>query len=246
MKDSKIDLIRPDWPAPANVGAVSTTRAGGVSSGAWSTLNLGTHVGDVPTDVEENRHRLTRAANLPSEPQWLQQVHGTRVRLNRSGDVCADAGITDVPGVVSVVMTADCLPVLFCDVRGTQVAAAHAGWRGLQAGILEQTVRAFNQPADQLMAWMGPAIGPAAFEVGDEVHAAFTDIEHDDGRHFSPHGQGHWLADLYGLARARLHRAGVGRVFGGSYCTYSEAERFFSYRRDGVTGRMASLIWLRS
>lgn len=244
MTDLRSDWIRPDWPAPAHVQAVSTTRGGGVSDGVWRSLNLGTHVDDDPAHVAENRRLLTEALDLPAEPQWLNQVHGTRVHLDVSSDICADACVSESRDKVPVVMTADCLPVLLCDRSGTQVAAAHAGWRGLLAGVLEQTVAAFSALPQDLLVWLGPAIGPSAFEVGDEVRDAFVGAVRDDARFFSAHGVGHWLADLYGLATARLHRAGVPDVYGGGLCTYSDPARFFSYRREGVTGRMASLIWL--
>jgi YfiH family protein len=241
----RIELIRPDWPAPAAVRACSTTRVGGVSRGTWAGLNLGDHVEDDPRAVAENRRLLSRELALPGEPAWLAQVHGTRIRLPESPDACADACFEDRPGHVCVVMTADCLPVLFCNAAGTRVAAAHAGWRGLLAGVLEQTVAAFADPPAELLAWLGPAIGPQAFEVGDEVREAFIAKDAASAGHFRAHGAGHWLADLYGLARHRLARAGIGSVDGGGWCTFSDPARFFSFRRDGVTGRMASLIWLQ-
>ena len=241
---TEIECIRPQWPAPPSVMACTTTRTGGVSQGPWAGLNLGDHVDDDPRAVAENRARLSARLGLPAEPRWLRQVHGTQVCRPRRPLVCADACYEDRPGHVCAVMTADCLPVLFCNVDGTRVAAAHAGWRGLLAGVLEQTVAAFDDPPRHLMAWLGPAIGPRAFEVGDEVRADFvTDCAASAG-HFRPHGAGHWMADLYGLARDRLAGVGVEQVGGGDFCTFSDPARFFSYRRDGVTGRMASLIWL--
>jgi len=246
MKTAPIELIRPQWDAPANVRAFSTTRLGGVSAGPWSSLNLGDHVGDEPAAVAENRRRLVQVLELPGEPAWLRQVHGTRVRRPDDEDPCADACATRLPGEVCVVMTADCLPVLLCNAAGTRVAAAHAGWRGLLGGVLEATLDRFDDPPDQVMAWMGPAIGPDAFEVGDEVRQAFLAHDSDDSGHFRSHGTGHWLADLYGLARARLARRGVSRISGGDLCTFSDSTRFFSYRRDGISGRMASLIWLQT
>ncbi len=241
---SKIEPIFAQWPAPASVRACTTTRAGGISRGRWAGLNLGDHVEDDPRAVAHNRTLLADQLRLPDEPQWLSQVHGTRVRLPGQQLDCADACLEDRPGRVCAVLTADCLPVLFCNVAGTRVAAAHAGWRGLLAGVLEQTVAAFDDAPEQILAWLGPAIGPSAFEVGDEVRAAFVADRADSGAHFRVHGAGHWLADLYGLARDRLGAAGVVQVSGGGLCTYSDPERFFSYRRDGVTGRMASLAWL--
>ena len=244
MTKTKIEIIRPQWSAPETVRACSTTRVGGVSQGCWSGLNLGDHVHDDPQAVAENRARLSDRLGLPAEPQWLSQVHGTGVcRPDRPLD-CADACLDDRPGRVCAVLTADCLPVLFCNSAGTRIAAAHAGWRGLLAGVLEQTVAAFEDSPDQIMAWLGPAIGPGAFEVGDEVRDDFVAGRATSSAHFRPHGEGRWLADLYGLARQRLAGAGIERVSGGGLCTFSDPTRFFSYRRDGVTGRMASLIWL--
>ncbi|MFZ2853664.1 MAG: peptidoglycan editing factor PgeF [Rhodocyclaceae bacterium] len=237
--------IVPDWPAPPRVRCLTTTRHGGVSTGAYTSLNLGDHVGDDVSAVAENRRRV--AACLPAEPLWLQQVHGTQaVDAGVAGGhpLTADASFSRRPGTVCAVLTADCLPVLLCDRSGEVVAAAHAGWRGLQAGVLEQTVAAMACPAAQLLAWLGPAIGPAAFEVGDDVRRAFVAQNDTAEAAFTALQPGKWLADIYLLARLALARAGVGAVYGGGYCTVEEATRFFSYRRDGVTGRMASLIWL--
>ncbi|MCK9260705.1 MAG: peptidoglycan editing factor PgeF [Azoarcus sp.] len=238
-------LIVPDWPAPGNVKALVTTRAGGVSAAPYDSLNLGAHVGDDVVAVAENRARLSRL--LPSEPVWLEQVHGTCVidLDNHPSELWGDAALTRIERRVCAVMTADCLPVLFCDDAGTVVAAAHAGWRGLVSGVLEATVASMKVRPDCVLAWLGPAIGPAAFEVGDEVRDAF--LMHDRGaaEAFINNGQpGKWLADLYMLARRRLVRAGVARIYGGGLCTWSDHERFYSYRRDGLTGRFASLVWL--
>ncbi|MCG6967062.1 MAG: peptidoglycan editing factor PgeF [Chromatiaceae bacterium] len=245
MTRTMIECIEPHWDAPACVRACTSTRGGGVSEGAWRSLNLAAHVGDDPLAVARNRARLHEHLELPNEPHWLDQVHGVQVRRPGSDLACADACFEDRPGQVCAVMTADCLPVLLCNLGGTRVAAAHAGWRGLLGGVLEQTLAAFGEGADQLLAWLGPAIGPQAFEVGDEVRAAFVAEDPASAPHFAEHGPGHWLADLYGLARLRLVRSGIGAVSGGDFCTYSEPRRFFSYRRDGVTGRIASLIWLQ-
>ena len=244
-----IQTLQPDWPAPARVRAYSTTRHGGHSSGCYASLNLGDHVGDDPASGAANRRGLSQALELPSEPLWLRQIHGTQVveadraRSGTSHEIQADGSVTSVPGTVCVVMTADCLPVLLCDRVGTRVAALHAGWRGLVAGVLEAGVAAMHCPPEQLMAWIGPAIGPTAFEVGDEVRAAFVDHDPAAGRCFEASNQ-RWLADLPTLARQRLSSAGVGSVHGGRWCTWQDGERFFSYRRDGQTGRQASLIWL--
>lgn len=236
--------IIPDWPAPANVRALQTTRSGGVSAAPYDSLNLGDHVGDAPLAVAHNRQLL--ASLLPSEPVWLNQVHGTVV-VDASHASClpqADACVSSHPGAVCVVMTADCLPVLLCDERGSVVGAAHAGWRGLCDGVIENTVRAMDVPPATLMAWLGPAIGPQAFEVGEEVHAAFVANQPEAVAAFVPGANGKWFADLYHLARLRLHALGVTRIYGGGLCTYTDRERFFSYRRDGVTGRMGTFIWL--
>ena len=236
--------IVPDWPAADAVRALVTTREGGVSTGAYASLNLGDHVGDDPAAVAENRRRLR--AQLPAEPLWLGQVHGASVvdaATARPG-VAADASVARGPGPVCAVMTADCLPVLLCDEAGTAVCAAHAGWRGLAGGVLEAAVAAMGVPPAQLMAWLGPAIGPQSFEVGEDVRAAF--LAHSAGAElaFAPKTQGKWLADLYALATQRLNAAGVARVFGGGLCTFNDAERFYSFRRDKATGRMAALIWI--
>lgn len=238
--------ITPDWPAPANVKAVSTTRFGGISQGPYEGLNLGDHVGDTPAAVSHNRQWLQQQLGLAHAPAWLSQTHSTIVQeLHEPLTEIphADASITRQLGLACTVMTADCLPVLLCDRQGTQVGAVHAGWRGLADGIIEQTVACFGQAPDQLLAWLGPAIGPQAFEVGGEVREQFLADDPAAESAFLPQGD-KWLADIYQLARLRLHRLGVTQVFGGSECTVSDASRFFSYRRDGVTGRQASLIWL--
>lgn len=243
------DLLLPEWDAPARVRALCSTRRGGVSRPPYDSLNLGAHVGDDAQAVARNRARL--AAGLPAEPAWLEQVHGVEVLdldLRRPGDPAvprADAALSRHPGQVCAVMTADCLPVLFCDDAGSVVAAAHAGWRGLCGGVLERTVACMGVPPSTVQAWLGPAIGPSAFEVGDEVRAAFLQHDAQAAAAFVPSANaGRWLADLYLLARQRLRAAGVLRTAGGTHCTYGDAARFFSYRRDGATGRMAALIWL--
>lgn len=244
---SELPVIRPDWPAPEGVRAMVTTRLGGVSEPPWNTLNLGAHVGDDPAHVAENRGRLCRAAKLSSQQfGWLEQVHGNRVvELPVVNAPPADASISRRTGEACVIMTADCLPVLFCDDRGTRVGAAHAGWRGLCNGVLEKTVAALGEPGT-LMAWLGPAIGPRHFEVGPEVREAFLAKSPIASQAFTASGArpGHFMADIYQLARQRLADAGVSRVYGGQFCSVSDPERFYSFRRDGQTGRMASLIWL--
>lgn len=240
------DLLIPDWPAPANVRAVQTTRLGGCSPLPWNGFNLGDHVGDEPARVAANRAELRLA--LPAEPLWLEQVHGIRVvdAAVAAQRPVADAVFARQAGVVCAVMTADCLPVLFCDRAGSVVAAAHAGWRGLQAGVLEATIAAMAVAPTEILAWLGPAIGPQAFEVGDEVRAAFVAADPAAAQAFQAHAGGKWLADIYGLARQRLLAAGIRAISGGDFCTLSDARRFFSYRRDGITGRMATLIWLEN
>lgn len=256
-----LQLITPDWPAPANVGALSTTRIGGVSAVPFDSFNLGDHVDDQALSVVANRQLLQQRLGDTVGCQWLRQVHGIEVAsLDRVGAVIeADAAATNQPGAACLVMTADCLPVLFCDRQGTRVAAAHAGWRGLAEGVLEATLAALAVPADELLCWLGPAIGPQAFEVGDEVRQAFCAHQPESEQAFvrspqpsvidpvmiDPAQPSKWLADIYQLARLRLQRAGVTAIYGGDCCTYTDAERFFSYRRDGRTGRMASLVWLK-
>ena len=244
------DLIVPDWPAPARVKALFTTRAGGVSGGAFGSLNLGAHVGDAAVDVEENRRRLR--ALLPSTPAWLNQIHGIEVvdaaLATRTGQapLAADASFATQINVPCAVLVADCLPVLFCTTDGSCVAAAHAGWRGLHRGILEHTVASMNSKPRNVLAWLGPAIGPAAFEVDVDVLKAFTEVAPQDAYAFKPatNGSSKHLADIYELARLRLQRVGVTEIFGGQFCTVSDEDRFFSYRRDGKTGRMGAMIWL--
>lgn len=241
---AELAIITPDWPAPAAVRAAQTTRLGGVSRPPFDSLNLAEHTEDIAADVAENRRRLRQRLGLPAEPAWLTQVHGIDIVPAAAGSACADAAWTEQPGVACVVMSADCLPVLFCDEAGEVVAAAHAGWRGLAAGVLEATVAAMGRPPQRLLAWLGPAIGPEAFEVGGEVRQQFIATDPAAVACFRPSPQGRWLADLYALARQRLTRAGVEAVYGGGFCTVRQAELFFSYRRDGRTGRMATLIWL--
>ncbi|WP_329907477.1 purine nucleoside phosphorylase YfiH [Serratia quinivorans] len=239
-------LILPDWPLPAGVKACSTTRHGGISLPPYDSLNLGTHVGDDARAVADNRQRLVEGAGLPQMPVWLEQIHGTRVvRLDGQtpADLQADAVYSNVPGQVCAVMTADCLPVLFFSQAGDEVAAAHAGWRGLCNGVLEQTLAAFAAEPGCISAWLGPAIGPQQFEVGPEVRAAFIAVDDAAAAAFTLQGD-KFLADIYLLARQRLQRAGIHAIYGGDRCTVSEISHFFSYRRDGITGRLASLIWL--
>ncbi|AMN47797.1 hypothetical protein ACG33_11955 [Steroidobacter denitrificans] len=267
--------IRPAWPAPAQVRSAVSLRGGGISAGSYASLNLGMHVGDDPQAVASNRHRLCEALHLPGEPLWLDQVHGIRVveaapRGAMRPAPQADAVYARQAHQVCVVLTADCLPVLFCDRAGTRVAAAHAGWRGLAGGVLAATLAAMGGAPGEMMAWLGPAIEPAAFEVGEEVRAAFLVRDTLHSKAFQGNAQGRWQADLAALARRELQRLGVEAVFEGgwlesgatsrtdaqggerehdgisSFRCYADATRFFSYRRDGRTGRMATLIWRES
>lgn len=239
------ELIIPNWPLPASVRACSTTRLGGYSLAPWGKFNLGMHVGDDSATVQANRQLLAQKANLPSEPYWLNQVHGTRVLTlpaQSSTVPDADASWSNQPRLVCAVMTADCLPVLFCSKDGQQIAAAHAGWRGLCAGILENTISRFTAPAREIMTWLGPAIGPQAFEVGEDVRSAFMNVDPNAAMAFRPFGS-KYLADLSLLATQRLQRLGITDISYSGDCTYHLPQQYFSWRRDGVTGRMATLIW---
>jgi YfiH family protein len=242
-----MNWIEPDWPAASHVRALSTTRSGGVSAGPFASLNLADHVGDEPFRVERNRALLRERLCLPSDPRWLRQVHGCAVvdvASYTGGDYPADAAIALHPGKVCAVLSADCLPLLLCDGEGTRVAAVHAGWRGLAAGVVEAAIGVLAVPPREILCWLGPAIGSQAFEVGSDVRERFLENGHSSAAAFHPASDGKWLADLYALARGCLQRCGVEQAWGGGLCTYSDSERFFSYRRDGVTGRMASLIWI--
>jgi len=236
--------IIPDWLAPSNVKTLQTTRLGGSSVAPYESLNLGSHVGDSPLAVTRNRMLLNTL--LPTEPVWLEQTHGTVV-ANADQASCrplADACIARHAASVCVVMTADCLPVLLCDTQGSVVAAVHAGWKGMAEGILEETVQAMDIAPQNLMAWFGPAISQEAFEVGDDVRNIFLRTDSKAAHAFIPGGSGKWFADLYLLARMRLNVLGVNQISGGDCCTYQGSNHFFSYRRDGVTGRMGTFIWI--
>jgi YfiH family protein len=241
------EVMVPSWPAPPGVRAFFTTRRGGVSAAPFAQLNLGTHVGDAASAVRENRLRLRQALGLPQEPRLLRQVHGGGVldAGDRSASLQCDASVAAATGVVCVVLVADCLPVLLCSRDGANIAAVHAGWRGLLAGILQATVRRLAAPSSEVLAWLGPAIGADAFEVGPEVRRSFVARHPKYASAFRPAPKGdRWLADICAIARLALGEVGVTQCFGGEWCTYGEPERFFSYRRDrGVTGRMAALIW---
>ena len=251
--------FEPDWPAPRGVRALSTMRGapatGGASQGPYAWLNLGAHVGDDPAAVAENRRLLRSRAGLPAEPSWLAQVHGVTVadldgvgRDTAGRDAAgslgpADAAITRRVGKVCAILTADCLPIVFTTDTGDGVGAAHAGWRGLAAGVIGATVRAMGVPPERLIAWLGPAIGPAHFEVGAEVRAAFLTTDSGAGDAFKATLTGKFMADLAMLARRQLKNLGVSRIYGCGDCTYAHADRYFAHRRDGVTGRQATLIW---
>jgi YfiH family protein len=261
--------VEPDWPAPGGVRALSTWRNGGASTAPYASLNLGDHVGDAATSVAENRRRLAAAAGLPSPPVWLKQVHGAAVAdldatdgsatgIKAAGPDAeagpdatagaspADAAFTRRRGQVCAILTADCLPILLTTDSGDVVAAAHAGWRGLASGVIEATVQALAVPPARLMAWLGPAIGPQHFEVGAEVREALLKGDLGAEAAFAANARGRFMADLGALARRRLAALGVGRIYGGGQCTYAQADRYFSHRRDGMTGRQATLIWLET
>lgn len=241
-----IPLLIPNWPVAERIKSCSTTRNGGVSPAPYSSLNLGDHVNDLAQNVRKNRALLVEQARLPSKPVWLEQVHGTEV-LTLDGsqplNLQADAVYSRTVGQVCAIMTADCLPVLFCSKAGNEVAAAHAGWRSLCYGVLENTVNCFQAVPQEIIAWLGPAIGPQKFEVGGDVRDAFIDAKPQAIMAFKTQGD-KYLADIYLLARQRLESLGITAIYGGDYCTVSDKSRFFSYRRDRQTGRMASLIWL--
>jgi len=253
-----VSWVEPDWPAPAGVRALSTLRMGGAGIAPFESLNLGGHVGDAAPIVAENRRRLALAAGLPAEPVWLAQVHGSRVAdLDAADSVAtslgaaadlepADAAFTRRSGRVCAILTADCLPILLAADSGGLVAAAHAGWRGLAGGVIEATVKALGVSSKRLVAWLGPAIGPRHFEVGAEVREALLDGDRGAESAFAANERGRFMADLGLLARRRLAALGVDRIYGGGQCTYADRDRYFSHRRDGVTGRQATLIWLDS
>ena len=246
------EAIVPDWPAPGRVCAASSTRRGGTSRGPWRGLNLADHVGDDPEAVRRNRALLRCGLGLPAEPRWLRQRHTARVveadgpaaDPGTGGSPTGDGMVARTSGVVCAVLSADCLPLLLCDREATVVAALHAGWRGVAAGIVEAGVRAAGAPAARLMAWIGPSIGVDRYEVGPDVRAAMLAGGSEAGAAFRPCGPRKWQADLERLVRQRLARAGVHAVYGGGRCTASDPRRFFSHRRDGRTGRMATLVWL--
>lgn len=243
--NTQTDLLWADWPAPGNIRALTTTRSGGVSQGGYSQLNLADHVEDYLLHVEKNRQILSESLSI-NQPVWLKQVHGVVVidAAKASHHAEADAIFTNKPETVCAVLTADCLPLLFCNHQASVVAAAHAGWRGLADGVIEATVASMQQKPADIMVWLGPAIGPACFEVGQDVFDAFVQQDHLAEKAFTKTDKEHFLADIYQLARLRLKRLGIEQVYGGGLCTYSDEERFYSFRKNKITGRMASMIWI--
>jgi len=239
-------IIIPDWPAPDNIRAFSTTRESGFSQDPFDSLNLGDHVGDDVTRVAQNREKLIYTIQAPESPRWLKQVHGHHIvdscdwKLN----IEADAIFSQQNNHVCTIMTADCLPILLCNQHGDAVAAIHAGWRSLALGIIEKTVRKFHCEPDTIFAWLGPAIGSSQFEVGQDVYDAFCRHSPQANNAFKATNNSHYLADIYQLARQKLAAQGVSSIYGGDFCTFSDEQQFFSYRRDGKTGRMATLIWI--
>jgi YfiH family protein len=256
MTQQSPQWLTPQWPAPSSVRALSTLRVGGASPSPYASLNLGDHVEDAPVAVASNRRTLVEAAELPAEPSWLTQVHGRRV-LDLDGPEAAapgvasaispaDAAVTGRPGTVCAILTADCLPVLLASGSGERVGAAHAGWRGLAGGIIEAAVRAMGTPPGEMLAWLGPAIGPRHFEIGPEVRDELLSMDPGGDGAFRRNARGRFMADIFMLARRRLASLGVVRVYGGDECTYSQPDKYFSHRRDGRTGRQATLIWLHA
>jgi len=251
MKPVLPQIFSADWPVPGQIQAFTSTRSGGMSPSPYESFNLACHVGDDLINVKRNRQHLYQLLGISeSSVQWMNQIHSTRVAIVHSGNLSldpqnADASITSEPHIALAVMTADCLPLLLCNRQGTRIAAIHAGWRGLSAGIIEKTVAGFAQ-GDELLAWLGPAIGKTAFEVGNEVFQCVVDQDQNARLFFTPLSgkKNKWLADLYGLATRRLELCGVSQVYGGTYCTYTNSDHFFSYRKEGQTGRMATLIWM--
>lgn len=250
------EFIIPDWPVRSNIKALSSTRIGGVSEHPHNSFNLASHVEDSADRVVENRQLLKIHGRLPAEPCWLQQVHGTKILnaakiVNSSAntefqhtEMTADGSVSDKGNIVCVVQTADCLPLLMTTIKGNKVGAVHAGWRGLVSGIIEEAITAMATEPDQLLVWMGPAIGPAHFEVGEDVRQAFEKKYSNSKNIFSATGDKKWHMNIYEAARNILHKNGVDQIYGGDYCTYTDENRFFSYRRDNVCGRMASMIWM--
>lgn len=240
-------FLQPNWPAPSTIHAYTTLRMGGVSQAPYDEFNLATHVGDNPEHVIANRELLKKTLAITSEPIWIKQTHSARAipATAENAEQEADATFTDKTQQTCVVLTADCLPILLCNHQGTHVAAIHAGWRGIAHGIIEATIAGLSLPSHDLLAWLGPAISPANYEVGAEIRSQFIDLHPEAELAFQPSPNQRWLADLYALAKIRLLRQGISAIYGGNFCTYADNKRFYSYRRDGEkTGRMATLIWI--
>ena len=249
MSNHEGEFIRPHWPAPQNVSAVATTRPGGFSVEPFDGLNLADHVGDDPASVEANRDLLQGQLDLPSKPCWLNQTHSNRVTLLSGGkdyEVDSDSAISREKGRIAVVMTADCLPILLCNQNGSEVAAIHAGWRGLVDGIVSNTLSNMSSSPSEMMAWIGPAISQQRFEVGEDVFQLFVDRNKNATGFFNANRPRHWLCDLPGLAEQELSGHGIKQVYLSGLCSYEDASRFYSYRRDNITGRMACLIWINN
>lgn len=235
----------PNWPAPKNIKAYFTTRIGGVSSAPYASFNLGDHVNDASENIEANRNKLSADLDLPNHPKWLQQVHGNDI-INATdwrSNIIADGIYSKEPNQICTVMTADCLPILLCNTTGTQVMALHGGWRSLALGIVPKGVALFCDLPESILVWLGPAIGPKVYEVGHEVREQFLALDSRLSQAFVPSPAGRWLLDVYAVARFQCQQLGVTHIYGGNHCTYSEADKFFSYRRDGLTGRMAAGIY---
>jgi len=240
-----ISIIEPDWPTPKNIKSIVSTRCGGVSSAPWDSFNLATHVSDDAKDVSENRRILVERAHLPTEPEWLNQTHSVdAIDLDQSENRDGDASITTQKNKVAVVLTADCLPLLVTNKQGTEIAAIHAGWKGLLEGVVIKTLLAMQSKPRDLMVWLGPAISQKHFEIGDEVKHQFCKKYHHAQTHFEAKPNNKWMANLYGLVRDQLAELAVTDIYGGDFCSYTDQHKFYSYRRDGETGRMASLIWI--
>ena len=247
-KINKIGWIAANWPALDHIHAGTTTRIGGASGIPYDSFNLADHVGDNQKNVSHNRKLLRNQLNLPAEPYWLQQVHGNRViaaKIANSAEP-ADGIVTDQTNIVCTVLTADCLPLLLRNVHGTQIAAIHVGWRGFSKNIITNAIETFAENRENIIAWLGPCIGASHYEIDDEVRNACLNICGAAEHAFNPGRDGHWFADLHRLAKYQLAHLGIENIYGGGYCTYGDANLFFSYRRDGITGRMASLIWMDS
>ena len=240
--------LQPQWPAPSKIKSYTSTRLGGFSRAPYDSFNLANHVGDELFNVRQNRQLLKSQLHIPSDPCWLNQVHSTKViqiEQPLREAVEADASFTRKLSIVCAVLTADCLPLLVCDKKGTTIASIHAGWRGLAGGVIDKTIAALDLPSSQLLVWLGPAISQSCFEVGNEVKEKFDRLDYNTDKAFCQKADGKWLLDIYQIARANLNDLGIENIYGGDQCTFRQGDKFFSYRRDGITGRMASIIWMQ-